>query len=110
VKPNLICFLNAQLHQPGFRGFETWPKTIEAAYNSSAPILITSTTESDCYLDLERVKKVTKNDVEILLPPVRNPFFSTRPERNFVSEEDVPIMFKNNFLFVVSKNRDLIEI
>lgn len=109
TRPDLICFLNAAVHRPGFQGFDTWEKTIEAAHRSSVPILVTTMSENDCYNDLDRFKKITNNDIDIYVPPIKNPYASTRPDRNFSSDDDVPIIFKNNYMFVVSKAQDLIE-
>lgn len=111
VKPDFICFFNPALHRSGFCGFDTWPKTIVAALKTGSPILITATTENECYLDLNRIKRVTNNEIEILIPPLKNPYASRRPERNFASEDNEdPIMFKNNYLFVISKAQDLIDL
>lgn len=109
VKPDFVCFFNPAIHRPGFRGFDTWPKTIEAALKTDVPVLITAATENECYLDLKRIKQITNDDFVILLPPLKNPYACTRPERNFASDDDDPVMFKNNFLFVVGKTQDLIE-
>lgn len=109
TKPDFVCFLNPALYRPGFRGFDTWHKTIVAALKTRVPILVTSTTENECYLDLKRIKKITNDDVEILVPPLKNPYASTRPERNFATDEEDAIMFRNNYLFVVEKTQDLIE-
>lgn len=110
VKPNLVCFFNPALHRPGFRGFDTWPKTILAALDSSAPVLVTSLTKNESLLDLERIEKVASNDVNILQMPKLNPYASTRPERNFASDDNAPIMFKNQYLFIVRRPRDLIDL
>jgi mitochondrial splicing suppressor protein 51 len=107
LKADLICFFNPSLHRPGFRGFETWPKTIKCATSSNAPIVVTSQTENESFLDLQKIESLT-SDVKILLPPQKNPFTSTRPERTFALDDDVSIMFKNNFLFVLS-DKNLIE-
>ncbi|KAG5670980.1 hypothetical protein PVAND_001207 [Polypedilum vanderplanki] len=109
TKPDIVCFLNPALYRPGYRGFDTWPRTIDAAIKTSSPVLITSLTENECYLDFERIKYLTNDEFEILLPPLKNPYASTRPERNFSTDEDVPLTFKNNFLFAISKIKDLIE-
>lgn len=110
VKPSLVCFFNPALHRPGFRGFDTWPKTIQAAIDTSAPILVTSMTENEAFLDLEMFEKVTGNDIHVLEMPRLNPYASTKPERNFASDDNVPIMFKNQFYFLIRKPRDLIEL
>lgn len=110
TKPDLVCFFNPALHRPGFRGFDTWPKTIQAAVDTSAPVLVTSCTENESLLDLQTVEKVTASDIDILQMTRLNPFSSTRPERNFASDDTAPIMFKNQFYFVVRRPRDLIEL
>lgn len=111
TKPSFIVFFNAALHRPGYMDtFDTWPKTLSSALNaSSCPILVTAVTENECYLDLQRIKKLTNDEIDILLPPIRNPYQSTRPERNFSSDEDAPLIFKNNFMFVVRRTPDLME-
>jgi splicing suppressor protein 51 len=109
IKPDLICFFNPALHRPGFRGFETWSKTIKSAISTTAPIIVTSTTENENFLDLQKIQKVCDNKITVLVPPQKNPYASTRPERNFVSDETSKIMFKNNFMFVVSE-RNLIDL
>lgn len=108
VKPDIVCFFNPGLHRPGFRGFDTWPKTVQSAIETSAPILITSCTESESLLDLETVEKLSKNDIKIIQMPQKNPYASTRPERNFTTNE--PIMFKNQFYFIIRRPKDLIEL
>ena len=67
-------------------------------------------TENECYLDLSRIKKITNDEIEILIPPLKNPYASTRPERNFASDDQDAIMFKNNYLFVIVKSQDLIDL
>lgn len=109
VKPDLVCFFNPAIYRPGFRGFDTWPRSVEAALLTGAPVVITAATEDECYLDLNRIKKITNDDIVILLPPIKNPYRSTRPERNFASDDVDSIMFKNNYLFAISKAQDLIE-
>lgn len=111
IKPDLICFFNPALHRPGFRGFETWPRSIKSALSTTAPIIVTSSTEHENLLDLQRIEKCSFNDnLKVILPPKRNPYASTRPERTFTVDDcDVSIMFKNNFMFVVS-DTNLIEL
>jgi mitochondrial splicing suppressor protein 51 len=109
LKPDLICFFNPSLHRPGFRGFETWPKTIKCATSTNAAIVVTSPTENENLLDLQRIESLTSDEsVKILLAPQKNPYASSRPERSFSDNDDISIMFKNNFLFVLS-DKNLIE-
>lgn len=109
VKPDVVIFFNPALHRPGFRGFDTWPKTIQSALSTSAPVLVTSVTENESILDLQRIQKLVVNDV-VTMSPKLNPYSSTRPERNFATDDVEPIMFKNHFYFIVQQPRDLIEL
>lgn len=109
TRPDLICFFNPALHQPGFQDFDTWPKTIRSALDTRAPVLVTSCTENAALLDIARIEKLNENDVEILKLPKLNPFFSTQPERNFRDDFE-PITFKNHYFFIFQKVKDLIEL
>lgn len=110
IKPDLVCFFNPALHRPGFRGFETWPKTLKCALATNAPVVVTSTTENENFLDLQRIENLSNTSLKVLLPPQKNPYASTRPVRTFTSDcNDVSIMFKNNYMFIVS-DTNLIEL
>lgn len=110
VKPDIVLFFNPALHRPGFRGFDTWPKTIKSALNTTAPVLVTAVTENESILDLQRIEKIAESDTVVAQPPKLNPYASTRPERNFATDDVEPIMFKNQFYFIVQQPRDLIEL
>jgi splicing suppressor protein 51 len=62
------------------------------------PIVVTSYTEVELPLDLERMRDL--QEVEIELKPQRNPFASLRPERNFVSDDVAPLIYKNYYVGV----------
>ena len=53
-------------------------------------------------MDLQRMKE-NVDELEVLLQPQKNPYRSLRPWRNFVSEDESPIIFKNQFITVVRK-------
>lgn len=108
IKPDFICFFNPVLHRPGFRGFDTWPKTVQSAINASVPVLITSCTEKESILDFQKIEKLA-GDVEIIVKPQKNPYASTKPERNFYLVETEHVMFKNQFYFIVRGQPDLIK-
>lgn len=110
IKPDLVCFFNPSLQKPGFRGFDTWPKTIKAAVASNSPVLITANTEMEAFLDLEQVEKITSNEIEVIKMPQVNPYKSTRPERNISLDDEDPIMHKNQFFFILRKPQDLIAL
>ncbi|KAL1398746.1 hypothetical protein pipiens_008716 [Culex pipiens pipiens] len=104
--PDLICFFNPGLHRStGFGSLDTWPKTIAAATGAGCPLVVTAYTEYECPLDLARLRKESKRTLELVQPPEPNPFASQRPERNFISEQIAPMIFKNFYYFVVKMCR-----
>lgn len=70
---------------------------------------MTAYTAAEAPLDLQRMKENVGDDLEVLLQPQKNPYRSLRPWRNFVSEEESPIIFKNQFITVVRKVPQKIE-
>uniref|UniRef100_A0A023EEE9 Putative cpij004235 conserved protein n=1 Tax=Aedes albopictus TaxID=7160 RepID=A0A023EEE9_AEDAL len=95
-KPNLICFFNPVLHSTaGFGGFDTWSETIQATAAANCPIVVTSYTALDCPLDLVRFQKEAKRPLQIMAEPQFNPYGSKRPDRNFITDDVAPLIFKN---------------
>ena len=97
-----VCFYNAGLYRStGYHLQDTWPETIAAASNLNCPVVVSSYTEYEAPLDLSRFTQESNRRLNMVLPPIVNPFASEKPERNFISEEVAPLMFKNNYCFVV---------
>lgn len=65
------------------------------------PIVVTSYTEIESPRDLERLQKESDRPLSVVQSPHINPFASQRPERNFISDEIAPMIFKNFFCFCV---------
>lgn len=80
---------------------DTWPETITAASNLHVPIVVTAYTEYESPLDMQRFLDECQRAVKIIQKPAENPFASVKPERNFISDNEAPLMFKNFFFFVV---------
>lgn len=80
---------------------DTWPETIFAVSKLNAPIVVTAYTEYESPLDLDRFTEESKREMRLLQPPSQNPFASVKPERNFISDDEAPLMFKNYYCFVV---------
>uniref|UniRef100_A0A182YJD2 MYND-type domain-containing protein n=1 Tax=Anopheles stephensi TaxID=30069 RepID=A0A182YJD2_ANOST len=101
-RPNLICFFNPGLHRTtGFAGLDSWPTTIRAATEPGCPMLVTAYTELESPLDLERLQRESTRTLQIVQAPSVNPFASKRPDRNFISDDTAPMIFKNYYYFVV---------
>ena len=88
----------------GFSGLNTWPETIISSLMLNCPIVITSYTEFESPLDLaqlERFSTAIKRPLDIVQESEVNPFASQRPERNFISDDVAPMIFKNFYHVVV---------
>ncbi|XP_015608487.1 uncharacterized protein LOC107274178 [Cephus cinctus] len=102
VKPDLICLFNPGLYRlTGYNGTDTWPETIREACNSTAPIVVTAYTEHEIPRDIERIQSIC--DMSFILKPQRNPYASLKPDRNFVSDDTVPLIYKNYYISIVKK-------
>ncbi|KAM7358238.1 uncharacterized protein ACRADG_003291 [Cochliomyia hominivorax] len=102
LKPNLICFFNAGLYRStGYNMEDTWPETILAASNLQVPIVVTAYTEYESPLDMQRFAEECQRKLKLIQAPTQNPFASVKPERNFISDDEAPLMFKNYYCFVV---------
>uniref|UniRef100_A0A182Q307 MYND-type domain-containing protein n=1 Tax=Anopheles farauti TaxID=69004 RepID=A0A182Q307_9DIPT len=101
-RPNLICFFNPGLHRTtGYAGLDSWPTTIRAATEAGCPMVVTAYTELESPLDLDRLQRESTRTLQIVQAPSVNPFGSKRPDRNFISDETAPMIFKNYYYFVV---------
>lgn len=49
--------------------------------------------------EMIRIKSIA--NVETILEPRRNPFASIKPDRNFVSDDTAPLIYKNYYLAIV---------
>lgn len=97
-----VCFFNAGLYRStGYHLEDTWPETILAAASLKCPVVVTSYTKYEAPLDMTRFLQESNRHINIVLPPIVNPFASEKPERNFISDEDAPLIFKNYYCFVI---------
>ncbi|PSN56314.1 hypothetical protein C0J52_07517 [Blattella germanica] len=103
-KPDLICAFNSGLYRPSdYQGMDSWSPTIEAMFRSSGvPVVVTEYTDQELPLDIARVRNIN-NSIDIIMPPTRNPFSSSKPSLNFLSEEKVPVIFKNFYITVMRR-------
>ncbi|KAH8296469.1 hypothetical protein KR054_006620 [Drosophila jambulina] len=100
--PLVVCFFNSGLYRStGFALEDTWPDTIQAALNIKCPVVVTSYTKYEAPLDLVHFVNQSNRHINVVLPPTTNPFSSEKPERNFISDNEAPFMFKNFYCFVV---------
>lgn len=124
IRPDVVVAFNCGLYrQTGFQGSDSWAKTLPCLLkvtlffhtnciflNSTdtiyflkegVPLILTAYTAAEAPLDLKRLQEASRESLEVLMPPQKNPYRSSRPCRNFVSEEESPIIFKNQYITVV---------
>ncbi|KOX74129.1 hypothetical protein WN51_14209 [Melipona quadrifasciata] len=98
--PDLICLYNPGLYRKtGFGGKDTWFETIREFSKTLVPTIITSYTKEEILWEINRVNSVS--NVEVLLSPCKNPFASVKPDRNFVSDNINPLIYKNHYIAIV---------
>ncbi|GLH05709.1 Uncharacterized protein GBIM_11277 [Gryllus bimaculatus] len=100
-KPDLICAFNAGLYRStGFDNSDTWPPSINAMLGPPyVPVVVTAYTAEELPLDVSRMEQCSP--LKIILPPSRNPFSSSKPSLNFVSDEIMPLIYKNFYISIV---------
>lgn len=99
-KPNLICLFNPGLYRvTGYSTRDTWPETIKKFCAYKVPVVVTSYTEFEIPQDLSRIQRISS--VKIILKGQRNGFASLKTDRNFVSDHEDPLIFKNYFISIV---------
>lgn len=64
-------------------------------------MLVTAYTELESPLDLERLQRESTRALQVVQPPTVNPYGSKRPDRNFISDDTAPMIFKNYYYFIV---------
>lgn len=100
VKPDILCLFNPGLYRrTGYDGKDTWPASIRRMCDLRVPIVVTSYTAHEIPWEMARIKSIA--DVEEILKPQRNPFASVKPDRNFVSDDAVPLIYKNYYIAIV---------
>lgn len=103
ARAHIVCAFNPGLHRAtGYAGLDTWPETIRAA--ASVPgrrFVVTAYTKHEAPLDLRRVLACCQVKPRVALSPQRNPYASLKPDRNFISDHEAPLIYKNYYLTVL---------
>lgn len=80
---------------------DSWPETIQSTAKLQCPVVVTAYTKYECPMDFFRYRSECQRSFRVIMPPVKNPFASEKPERNFISDDEAPLIFKNFYYFVV---------
>lgn len=105
-KPDLISAFNAGLYRlSDFEGKDTWSPSIEAMLKEPGiPVVVTEYTDKELPFDIQRIQN-TVDSLEIIMPPARNPFASLKPSLNFLSDETIPVIFKNFHITILKRGK-----
>ncbi|XP_048006388.1 uncharacterized protein LOC125241790 isoform X2 [Leguminivora glycinivorella] len=102
TEPDLVCAFNPSIQRSSaYNGKDTWPATINCILKLKSPLAITSYTLSELTSDLLRVQECATVRYNVLCAPRNNCFASVRPDRNFISDDEAPLLFKNHCVTVV---------
>nr|XP_018911935.1 PREDICTED: uncharacterized protein LOC109040441 isoform X1 [Bemisia tabaci] len=104
IKPDLVCIFNPGLSRlTGYNEEDSWSDTISVMFQENVPVVMTEYTEFEITSDLKRIQDIAS--VNILKAPQKNPFSSHRPYRNFISDDCIPVIFKNYYICVMIATR-----
>lgn len=96
-----MCAFNPGFHRTtGFNQIDTWPQTIKEAVKNRCPFVFTAYTAYEAPLDLQRVQECAA--VHIIHGPQINNFASLKPDRNFISDHEAPLIYKNYYISIVT--------
>ncbi|KAL0810690.1 hypothetical protein ABMA28_010019 [Loxostege sticticalis] len=96
VSPDIVCAFNPSIKRSSmYNGKDPWPKTINCVLKLKTPFLITAYTMNELQKDLSRIKECSEVDHKVVIEQKFNSFASVRPDRNFISDDEMPLLFKN---------------
>ncbi|XP_028167956.1 titin isoform X2 [Ostrinia furnacalis] len=96
LTPDIVCAFNPSIKRSSmYNGKDPWPKTINCILKMKTPFLVTAYTLTELQRDLAKIKECAETDLKVLIEPKFNSFASVRPDRNFISDDEMPLLFKN---------------
>lgn len=91
-----MCAFNPSIQRSSvYSGKDPWPNTINCIIKQKVPFIITGYTITELRKDIARIKECSEVDFRVISDPVFNNFASVRPDRNFISDDEMPLLFKN---------------
>lgn len=102
TSPSVVAALDC-----GFKFYSSWDQSIPSLLpNDGAPCVFTEFTLQDTKDNMSKVQKLVAEDVDVTVPPRRNPYCSRRPVRcsdtsgNYVKNS---VIFSNDYVCVVRR-------
>ncbi|KAJ8708502.1 hypothetical protein PYW07_010627 [Mythimna separata] len=103
VVPDIVCAFNPSIQRSSvFNGKDPWPLTINAILKLKVPFIITGYTITELQKDCIRIKECSETGYNFIAEPKYNNFASVRPDRNFISDDEMPLLFKNYCFAIIS--------
>ncbi|XP_038217940.1 uncharacterized protein LOC119836629 [Zerene cesonia] len=100
ILPDFVCAFNPSIERSSiYDGKDPWPATLKCIAKLKTPFLITAYSQEELSRDLSRIQGCCTFDV--LAQPKHNNFASIRPDRNFITDDEMPLLFKNYCFSVV---------
>ncbi|XP_004924387.2 nuclear-pore anchor-like isoform X1 [Bombyx mandarina] len=101
ILPDIVCAFNPAIHRSSvYNGKDPWPSTLTTITRLRIPFLVTAHTITELQRDLVRIKECC--EVKVTGDPKHNPFASVRPDRNFISDDEAPLLFKNYCFMILN--------
>ncbi|CAH0598164.1 unnamed protein product [Chrysodeixis includens] len=101
--PDIVCAFNPSIQRSSvYNGKDPWPSTINVVLKLKVPFIITGYTITELHKDCIRIKECSESGYNFIAEPKYNNFASVRPDRNFISDDEMPLLFKNYCFAVIS--------
>lgn len=102
VLPDIVCAFNPSIQRSSvYNGKDPWPSTVNIIIKQKIPFIITAYTLTELHKDCVRIKECAEPEYKFICEPKLNNFASVRPDRNFISDDEMPLMFKNYCFAVI---------
>nr|XP_026498131.1 uncharacterized protein LOC113402164 isoform X2 [Vanessa tameamea] len=96
ITPDVVCAFNPNIQRSSLYNIkDTWSSTIDNILQQKVPFIITSYNIEELERDISRVKEITRYNFNVISEAKHNPFSSLRPDRNFITDHEIPLLFKN---------------
>nr|XP_049706087.1 titin isoform X1 [Helicoverpa armigera] len=103
VIPDIVCAFNPSIQRSSvYNGKDPWPSAINAILKLKVPFIITGYTITELHKDCIRIKECSETGYNFIAEPKYNNFASVRPDRNFISDDEMPLLFKNYCFAIIS--------
>ncbi|KAJ0171656.1 hypothetical protein K1T71_012419 [Dendrolimus kikuchii] len=100
--PDLICAFNPSIQRSSvYKDLDTWPSTLNTVLRTKVPFTITAYSIAELLRDLIRVKECVDIDYKVISEAKYNSFASVRPDRNFITDDEMPLLFKNYCFMII---------